>query len=101
MAPGLTSKQRQYLKGLAHGKKPPMFQVGKDGLGDNVVASLDAALTSHELIKVQFLEKGDIDRKATARALAEQLNAELVQLVGFKASYYRANPDEPRIVLPR
>ena len=96
----LSSKQRRYLKGLAHGKKPPLFQIGRDGLADNVVASLDAALTSHELIKVQFLGKADIDRKEYARILAERLGAHLVQLVGFKASFYRAHPEEPKISLP-
>jgi len=96
----LTGKQRKYLKGLAHGDRPPLFQVGRDGLADNVMASLDSALTSHELVKVQFLEKGDIDRKAYARSIAERLGAELVQLIGYKASFYRANTEEPRIVLP-
>jgi RNA-binding protein len=100
MATALTSKQRSYLKGLGHGSKPPLFQVGKEGLSDAVVASIDRALTDHELIKVQFLEKTDIDRKQYARTLEERCGAHLVQLVGFRALLYRPNPENPRIVLP-
>ncbi|MBD3243650.1 MAG: ribosome assembly RNA-binding protein YhbY [Chitinivibrionales bacterium] len=101
MATSLTSKQRRHLKGLAHGSRPPLFQVGREGLSEQVVRSLDAALDDHELIKVQFLEGADIDRKDYARQLSEQLDAALVQLIGFKAVYYRPRKENPRIVLPQ
>lgn len=101
MATTLTSKQRRHLKGLAHGSKPPLFQVGREGLSAQLVRSLDIALEDHELIKVQFLEGADIDRKEYSRQLAEHLDAALVQLIGFKAVLYRPRKEEPRIVLPR
>ncbi len=100
MTEALTNKQRAYLKGLGHGNKPPLFQVGKEGLSEALVASIDKALTDHELIKVQFLEKGDIDRKEYARTLAESCRAHLVQLIGYRALLYRPHPQERRIKLP-
>jgi RNA-binding protein len=100
MSTPLNSRQRQYLKGLAHGDKVPLCQIGKEGISDRVVSSIDAALKGSELIKVQFLEKGEIDRFAYAEDIARRTNAEVVQVIGFKAIVYRRNPEKPRIVLP-
>jgi RNA-binding protein len=97
----LNSKQRRYLKGLAHGDRVPACQVGKAGLTEPVKASINTALRDHELIKVQFIDKELIDRHEMAGGVAEALGAHLVQLIGFKAVLYRRNPEKPRIVLPQ
>ena len=100
MQSSLTSQQRQKLKGLAHGSKPPLFQVGKDGLSEPVLKSLGQALSDHQLIKVQFLEKGDIDRYEYAGKIAGELKAEVVQVIGFKAVFYRRNPEKRDLLGP-
>lgn len=96
----LTSKQRRFLKGRAHGDKVPLCHIGKDGLSEPALASIRTTLTAHELIKVHFVDKEDIDRHELAEQTAKALGAELVQVIGFKAVLYRANPENPRIVLP-
>ena len=48
----LTTKQKQYLKGLAHNLKP-VVMLGQHGLTEGVLAEIDAALNHHELIKVK------------------------------------------------
>jgi RNA-binding protein len=58
----LTSQQNKYLRGLSHQLKPLVF-VGKNGLTDEVLASVNAALAKHELIKVKFIEHKDRDAK--------------------------------------
>jgi RNA-binding protein len=55
MLPSLTSQQTKYLRQRAHGLKP-LVLVGKNGLTNEVLAALDAALEKHELIKVKFIE---------------------------------------------
>lgn len=47
-----TTKQKQYLKGLAHSLKP-VVMLGQHGLTEGVLAEIDAALAHHELIKVR------------------------------------------------
>jgi RNA-binding protein len=53
----LKGSQRKYLRGDAHSYKP-IVQIGKEGLSENVIRAIDAALQSHELIKVKSLPSG-------------------------------------------
>lgn len=51
----LTSKQRAQLRGLAN-SAPTILQIGKDGLGENLIKQANDALESRELIKCRVLE---------------------------------------------
>ena len=51
----LTSKQRAQLRGLANGIDT-ILQIGKDGIGKNLVKQADDALEARELIKGKVLE---------------------------------------------
>jgi RNA-binding protein len=93
----LTSKQRQFLKGLAHDKKPVIL-VGNKGISDPLVKETMGALLAHELIKVRLAE-GDLD--ATAQDIADRTAAELVERIGKVALLYKRHPKEPTIVLPK
>ena len=97
-AAGLTGFERRHLRALAHPLKP-VVQVGQAGVTDALMAAVEEALLTHELIKVRLL-KPDAKRDL-ARQLAERSGAELVGLVGHTAILYRPHPDTPRIVLPR
>lgn len=46
----LTSKQRAYLRGKAS-VMDTIFQIGKGGIGDNMIKQLYDALEARELIK--------------------------------------------------
>lgn len=46
----LSTKQKQYLKGLAHNLKPVVL-MGANGLTEAVLAEIEIALDYHELIK--------------------------------------------------
>ena len=48
----LTGKQKQYLKALAV-QLPAVVQIGKDGMSETVIQSVDDVLTARELIKDQ------------------------------------------------
>ena len=96
----LTSKQRQYLRGLAH-PLAPVVRVGKAGVTESVIAETKKSLESHELIKVRI----DVDesslRRELATKLAEATDAHVAGTIGKIAILYRAREEKPKIKLPR
>lgn len=84
----ITSKQRSKLKSLA-ANLSPIGQLGKEGIGENMLASFSDCLEKRELIKVNILENCDGEPQEVGRALAEKLNAECVIVIGRKAVLYR------------
>ena len=96
----LTSKQRSNLKSLA-ANLSPIGQVGKDGIGENMLASFSDCLEKRELIKINILENADGEPQALGRELAEKLSAECVIVIGRKAVLYRrsSRKDAEHIVL--
>ena len=98
----ITGKQRSYLKGLAQ-KLDPTVYIGKAGLTESVIKSIEDKLNASELVKVKIQEGCTLQPKETCTQLAEQLNAEFVQEIGRRfVLYRRAEKKEKRkIVLPR
>lgn len=96
----ITSKQRRYLKGLAH-ELEPMVMIGKEDLTDNIMNELDVNLEKRELVKVKIQDGSALKPKETANELAEKLGAEFVQAIGRKFVLYRKSVEEPKIELPK
>ncbi|MBE6032625.1 MAG: ribosome assembly RNA-binding protein YhbY [Clostridiales bacterium] len=92
----LTGKQRAALRKLANPIKA-IFQIGKDGLSENLINQLDDALRARELIKITVLETVMEDPYDLCDQLAQLLRAEPVQCVGRKIVLFRRNYDEPKI----
>ncbi|HOD35975.1 MAG TPA: YhbY family RNA-binding protein [Syntrophales bacterium] len=88
---GLKGSEKKHLRGLAHGLKP-LVQVGKKGLTDELVASVDLSLADHELVKVRFLEFRE-EKKALSETIAARTGSELAGLIGNVAVFFRSNPD--------
>ncbi len=84
----MTSKERAYLKSLAN-KVPALYQIGKEGIGENMVEAINNALEARELIKVHVLENTLADAREMAAELAEKTNSQVVQVIGRKAIIYR------------
>jgi RNA-binding protein len=95
----LTSKQRQYLKGLAHALEP-VVRVGRAGVTPSVIEETKRSLHAHELIKVRIENDDSAQRKAIAEELATACNAEVAGTIGKLAILYRARDEEPEIELP-
>ncbi|HRV23771.1 MAG TPA: YhbY family RNA-binding protein [Sphaerochaeta sp.] len=91
------SSVRAFLKAQAHSLKP-IVMVGKGGFGEQVVRALDEALSSHELVKVKFQAHKD-ELGPIAESLAERTKSDLVSIIGFIATFYRAS-DEHLIRIP-
>ena len=94
----LTSKERAYLRGLANTEKAIM-QIGKDGIGENLVKTVSDALEARELIKLTVLENCFETPKDAANALAEATGADVVGVVGRKVILYRESVNNKRIEL--
>ena len=98
----LTSKQRAYLRGLANTERA-IFQIGKDGLNDEIIKELDIVLEKRELIKVTVLETAFISTRGACEAICEEIGAEPVQCIGNKVVVYRRAKDKNnrKIELPK
>ena len=94
----LTSKQRAVLRGMAN-SMDTIFQVGKGGISDTLVAQTDDALRARELIKLRVLENSGYTAREAAEQLADQTGSEVVQVIGSRFVLYRRNPKKPVIDL--
>lgn len=93
----LTPKQKAYLKSLAHPLKP-VFQVGKEGLNENMLNDILNYLNKHELMKVSILQNSSVTFDE-AEAYFEMADIEFVQSIGrtmvlYKPSKNAKNPIE-------
>lgn len=96
----LTSAQKRYLRGLAHGLKPVVL-VGGKGVTDAVVAETAGALELHELIKVKVAAEDRETRDLAIATLVESADASLIARIGHVAVLFKARADKPLIALPR
>jgi RNA-binding protein len=88
----LTSKARAELRGEAHHLSAAVH-IGQHGITESVKQTLDDALRTRELVKIQFGKNADVDMKTIAGELAESMQADVVQVIGKTATLYRENPD--------
>ena len=95
----LTTKQKQYLKGLAHSLKPVVL-LGQHGLTEGVLAEIDGALAHHELIKVKVAAEDRETRQLIVDAIVRETKSAQVQLMGNTLTLFR-QAEESRITLPR
>lgn len=87
----LTGKDRAELRAECN-KLAATVHVGKEGMTDTLVQSLDDALRTHELVKVALNRSVEVKPKAAAADLAEAVGAEVIQTIGKTATLYRKNP---------
>lgn len=96
----MTSKQRAYLRGLAN-SITPIFQIGKNGISENLIKQIDDALEARELIKISVLDTAPDNVKPLGIEISEAANSVFVQSVGNKITLFRARKKDSRIVLPK
>lgn len=94
----LTSKQRAYLRGLAN-TETAIMQIGKSGVGENLIKTVSDALEARELIKLTVLENCITSQRETAEELAAATGADVVGVVGRKIILYRESVNNKRIEL--
>ncbi|HEY4103780.1 MAG TPA: ribosome assembly RNA-binding protein YhbY [Polyangiaceae bacterium] len=96
----LTGKQKSFLRALAHPLKP-VVQIGHGGLSDAVVAQIDGALHTHELIKVRVTGNDELAAADLVLEIEKRTRAQVAQVIGKTMMMYRARKKDPTIVLPK
>ena len=99
----LTSRQKQFLKGLAHSLRP-LVQIGKEGMTPRIFETIGNELKNHELIKVKIGNNSGLEKHNTCKMVVEQTACEIVQLIGKTIVLYKRNPKrskDKRINLPK
>ena len=76
----LANSEIRRLKGAAQ-LLEPMLKIGKAGLSDSFIQSVNDALSQHELVKIKFVEFKD-QKKELAPQLADRTESYLVMRVG-------------------
>lgn len=95
----LTGKQRSYLKSIVNGIEP-IFQIGKNGINENLIKQVDEALEAREIIKINVLKNSFLDTKNAANEVARLTDAEFVQSIGNKFVIYKESEENKKINLP-
>lgn len=88
----LNSKQRARLRAMSN-KMDTILQIGKDGIGDNLIKQASDALAKRELIKIRVLETAMYTAKEAAEELSTATMSETVQVIGSRFVLYRKNPE--------
>ena len=81
------------LKSEAQNIKPKVL-VGKYGLTDGTLQSIDEVLTKDELVKVKFLNNSTEIDETIRETLKNELEAELVQVIGRMVLFFREKPED-------
>jgi len=87
----LTGKERAALRAQAN-RLPATVHVGQQGLSPALLSSLDDALRTHELVKVQ-LGQSELPATDAARQMADATGADVVQVIGKTTTLYRRKPE--------
>jgi RNA-binding protein len=88
----VNSADKKKLRAEAHNLKP-VVMIGQSGLTAAVLAEIEQALDSHELMKVKIRAERN-ERKLISEKICTGTGAELIQTIGQIAVIYRLNPDK-------
>jgi len=88
----LSNSQLRKFKAAAQ-RLDPMLKVGKAGLSEGFIRSVDAALAQHDLVKIKFAGFKE-QKKQLAPQLAERTASHLIMRVGNVLVLHRPRPVE-------
>ncbi len=91
----LTGKERATLRAEAN-RLPATVHVGQHGLTGALKKSLEDALRTHELVKIQLGRQTDLSAKDAAEQLASVSGAEVIQVIGKTTTLYRKKREPER-----
>ena len=96
----MNNKDKKYLRSIGMNIEA-IVQVGKNGVNENTVNSLNEALEARELVKVKVLKNCFEEIDEVAKSLEAQCDCEIVQVIGRNILLFRANAKKPVIKFPQ
>ena len=87
----MTSKERAKLRAEANGLDP-IFQIGKEGVTDAVIAQIEDTFNTRELFKIKVhLESAPESPKEIAQKISGATGCDVVQVIGGTIVVFRIN----------
>lgn len=94
----LNSRQRAQLRSMANSYQA-IFQIGKSGVGEQLIRQVNEALEARELIKLTVLETSPMKARECADTVAAATESDVVQVIGSKFILYKQSKENKQIVL--
>ena len=94
----LSGKQKRFLRSMAQ-TQSATFQVGKEGVTQNMVQAIRQYMDVHELVKIKVLDNCMEDLNQIAYDLSAGTKGDIVQIIGHTIILYH-QAKKPRIILP-
>ena len=89
----ISKKDKFRLRALANPLKPVVI-IGKDGLTENMIGSINDVIRTHELIKISILKTYEgLETNELAELICSTVGAELIFTVGRVIVIYKKNKD--------
>lgn len=68
----------------------PIFNLGKEGMSENFLNTVDEYLTAHGIVKIKVsIATNRDDLKENAQKVADKLEADIVETKGYTFTLYR------------
>ena len=83
----LDAKDKKKLRKEAQDRRS-LFQIGKDGIGDKLIDTLEDSLRAHELVKLNLLKSAPLTTAEAAEILAQETGSEIVHIIGHTFVLY-------------
>jgi len=87
----LTSWQRKYIRGLAHGLEP-VVHVGKNGASAELMTQVDTQLNVHECIKIRFSDNKE-NKDEIVDHVTKKTSSDCAGIIGHIAILFRPHSD--------
>ena len=94
----LNSRQRAQLRSMANSYQS-IFQIGKGGIGEQLIRQVNEALEARELIKLTVLETSPVKARECADTVAQATESDVVQVIGYRFILYRESKNNKTIKL--
>lgn len=93
----LSSKERAYLKKIAH-DLDPVVRIGKEGIDEDVLSSIAQVVKKRELIKVKILQNSDVKiERELGNEIANKTGAVYVDSIGKILIFFKPNMKDGKI----
>lgn len=89
----LTGKQKSNLRSQAHHLNP-IFQIGKNGLNEEMLVQIGEALEKRELIKISILQNSDEEPTAAAAEIEKATGSQAIQVIGRVIILFKPSSQE-------